>query len=219
MARIEALRDSLRDAGYEPVDSARYYQFRRDFEYRGFVRTVKVDLLAPLPADPELRRLLKFDSRRVRPLAVERIHAHTTPESITVGEGLLGLDLEGDEGGVRVFIPHPFTYLVLKLHAYRDRKDDPATNFGRHHAFDLYRTVAMITESEWEQMDGLRARYGQSEPIREAARIVRDLFGDESAVGIVALREEARSTGFADLDVAGFLRDLCVTVAEAPSPA
>ena len=40
------------------------------------------------------------------------------------------------------------TYILMKLFAFRGRKDDPAKGMAQHHALDLYRVVAMLTEDE-----------------------------------------------------------------------
>jgi hypothetical protein len=208
--RVAALRDALTDLGYEGVAGALYYQFRREVDYLGQRREVKVDLLAPLPEDEETRRALKYDARRVRPRAVKNIHAHTSPEALTIGEHPLAVELAGDAGPVTVYVPHPYTYLVLKLHAYRDRREDEAADFGRHHAFDLYRALAMTTEPEWEEALALRDRYQDAEPVCEACHIAHDLFGSEISTGTLALQEHARDAGYGlpERDVAAFLRDL-----------
>lgn len=208
--RVAALRDALADLGYEGVDGALYYQFEREVDYRGQRRTVKVDLLAPLPDDDDARARLKHDGRRVRPRDVRGIHAHTSPEALTVAEHPLAVELDGDGGPVTVYVPHPYTYLVLKLHAYRDRREDADTDFGRRHAFDLYRTLAMTTEPEWESAQALRDRFNEAGPVREARRIAHDLFGGETAPGTLALQNEARRSGFDLLgqDTLAFMRDL-----------
>ena len=208
--RVVALRDALAALRYEGVEGALYYQFEREVDYRGQRRTVKVDLLAPLPDDDNARAGLKYDGRRVRPRDVRGIHAHTSPEALTVAEHPLAVELGGDGGPVTVYVPHPYTYLVLKLHAYRDRREDADADFGRHHAFDLYRTLAMATEPEWESAQALRDRFGVAEPVREAGRIAHDLFGGEIAPGTLALQEEARRSGFDLLgqDTLAFMRDL-----------
>lgn len=208
--RVTALRDALVRLGYKGAEGALYYQFRREVDYLGQRRAVKVDLLAPLPDDEETLRALKYDARRVRPREVTKIHAHTSPEALTVGEHPLSVELAGDAGPVTVYVPHPYTYLVLKLHAYRDRREDEATDYGRHHAFDLYRTLAMTTEAEWEEAEALRDRFEETEPVREARRIAHDLFRGEISSGTLALHDGARRTGFDLLgrDALAFLNDL-----------
>jgi len=204
-----ALRDVLHASGYQAIAGAEHYQFRKDVIYRGSPRHVKVDLLAPPPRDPRLRENVRIDVRRIRNRKAKRIHAHTTPEAFTIGEGVLALELGGTPT-VAVRIPHPYTFLLLKLYAYRDRRDDPANELGRYHAFDLYRVVAMMTEEEYKTAEGYRDRFAGDEIVEEAERIVGGLFADIDSQGALAVLEHARLTGatIRDHDLDGFLEDL-----------
>lgn len=208
--RVRSLRDALSALGYEAIPGAEYYQFGRDVDYLGQRRRVKIDLLASLPDSDQSRRRLKIKNRRVRPLNVRGIHAHTSPAAVTVAEHLLPIKLSREDDRVTVYIPHPFTFLMLKLHAYRDRRDDETVNYGRHHAADLYRTLAMTTEPEWQEAEALRDRYSHTDAFQEAGRAAHILFKSETARGMLALQEHGRSTGvlYSGSDMAGFLRDL-----------
>ncbi len=207
--KMGALRDVLHASGYQAIAGAEHYQFRKDVIYRGSPRHVKVDLLAPPPRDPRLRENVRIDVRRIRNRKAKRIHAHTTPEAFTIGEGVLALELGGTPT-VAVRIPHPYTFLLLKLYAYRDRRDDPANELGRYHAFDLYRVVAMMTEEEYKTAEGYRDRFAGDEIVEEAERIVGGLFADIDSQGALAVLEHARLTGatIRDHDLDGFLEDL-----------
>ncbi|MDZ4699915.1 MAG: nucleotidyl transferase AbiEii/AbiGii toxin family protein [Rhodothermales bacterium] len=206
--RFSVLRDALAEQGYRPVERAKYYQFDRTVDYFGQSRTVKIDLLAPLPLTEDSR--IKKDSRRISHRAVKGIHAHTAPEALTLEEHLLPVEISRGQEPATVFLPHPYTFLVLKLHAYKDRREDEAKDFGRHHAFDLYRILAMTTESEWEEATGIRDRYRHLAPIQEACRIVGEFFGGEITPGTIALRGGAQRGGAELLgrDLVEFLRDL-----------
>jgi hypothetical protein len=86
-------------------------------------------------------------------------------------------------------------YLLLKLFALRDRVDDETKGRGAHHAFDIYRTVAMMISGEWEEAVQMRGRYAATEPVAEAGRLVEELFSSLEAPGMVRLREHARRVG------------------------
>ncbi len=212
--KMAALGTVLADLGFEAVDGAKYYQFARPVTHGGRVASLKVDLLAPPPRmESDFRSKVKVDPRRVRPRrraeGAPTVHAHPTPEAFTVAEHTLVLAV-GREAAVDVLVPHPFSFLLLKLFAYRDRRGDPQKEFGRYHAYDLYRIVAMMTPEDVEQAEALRDRSVQDEVVIEAGRIVADLFGGPDAEGALAVMEHARTVG-ADLtrgDAADFCEDL-----------
>lgn len=148
--RIERFRAALDTLGYRPVEAAKYYQFVRDLEFAGQQRGLKIDLLARLPETADERTALKADARRVRNRSFRLLHAHATPEAVTVEELLLPLTLNQGEERATVYVPHPFSYLLLKLFALRDQTGDPARFHGRHHAYDIFCTVAMMTRADWQ---------------------------------------------------------------------
>jgi hypothetical protein len=206
-SRIARLRDIIIDLGYQPTPGAKYYQFHREPSPDDAASSVKIDLLAPLPLDAEHLALLKYDNRRVRPRGVRGLHAHTTPEACSIGAYLTPMDVRG---GGRVYIPHPFTYAVLKLFALRDRIDDQRKAMGRYHAFDIYTILAMTTESQWNEAIEIRDNFPDPGISHAAGTIVHGMFRDEEDRGTLALRSHASVLGIArdELDVPGFLRDL-----------
>lgn len=192
-AKTALIRSALDALGYEPIEGARYYQFVLPVAYAGLPRGVKIDLLAaPVFGDKEAD--VRQDSRRVRPRAGEGLHAHTTPEALTVEDHAQPVNVGGDEP-VIVYLPHPFSYLLLKLFALRDLLDNEAKGRGAYHAFDIYRTVAMMTSGEWEEAVQMRGRYAATDPVLEAGRLVEELFSSLEAPGMMRLREHARRVG------------------------
>lgn len=121
----------------------------------------------------------------------------------------MGLELGGIPA-TQVLIPHPYSYLLLKLYAYRDRRGDPAKELGLYHAFDLYRIVAMMNEEEYAVAERLRDRFAGDEIVAEAKRIVGGFFADRDSPGALAILEHARIVGstILDEDLDGFLEDL-----------
>lgn len=187
------IREVLDRRGYEPI--VEHFQFQREINYMGRARKVKVDFLAA-PVPYELRTKVKADQVRLRPRGGKGLHAHVTPEALTVEESLVTIDIGEDDESLVVYLPHPFSYLLLKLHALRDRIYDEGTNYGRHHAFDLYSTIAMMTEEEWEESTRLKKKHKDAPQVVEAQYIASDLFADTTAVGALRLQEHARSTGY-----------------------
>ncbi len=207
--KMRALRDVLHMSGYTSIEGAEHYQFQKHVTYRGSQQQIKLDLLAPPPRESELLDKVKVDVRRIRNRKAKQIHAHAAPEAFCIGEGVMVLE-PGGAAEFRVRIPHPYSFLLLKLYAYRDRRDDPAKELGRYHAFDLYRIVAMMTEEEYEATEGFRDRFAEDEIVEEAQRIVAELFADVDSRGALAILEHARTVGatIRDKDLNAFLDDL-----------
>lgn len=218
----ETIRSVLDDLGYEVVEGRENYQFKRPVQHRGQERSVKIDLLAPVPRTAEEVENIRVKERRLRPKGFSGLHAHPTPEALTIEENPLRVELapQTPEAGeqtrteqreeVPVFVPHLFSFAMLKLFAYRDRRKDPNVDYGRHHAYDLYRSVAMMTEEEWEAARQIRAAYGEEDPVEEARRIAEKHFGSADEQGCLRVLEylrEARSeTGREAIEA--FSRDL-----------
>lgn len=187
------IRETLDRRGYEPI--AKYFQFQREVEYLGSLRKVRVDFLAA-PVPDELSEQVKTDNVRLRPRGGKGLHAHVTPEALTVEESLITLDIGEDDESLAIYLPHPFSYLLLKLYALRDRLHDEGMSYGRHHAFDLYATIAMMTEAEWEECLRLKQKHKDDLRVIEAHNIATNLFADTTATGALRLQEHAQSTGY-----------------------
>ncbi len=196
--RMEAVRDALRHHGYEPVAGGEYYQWSRALEAEDEPASrVRIDLLGQIPED---RSEVKITERRIRPHDFRGLHAHPVVEAAFAHEHTTLVDVCPRPPAATVALPHPFNFLLLKLFALADRKDDPDVDRGRHHAFDLYRVVSMLTSEEWREVSELRTRYGDHEVVRRARRLVRELFSGPETVGSLRLREHVRQSGV-DLSV------------------
>lgn len=146
----------------------------------------------------------------MRPHGFTGLHAHPVKEAEFIQERSLTIDVCGDGKSGRVEIPHPFNYLLLKLYAFDDRKEDEDVDYGRHHAFDLYRIVAMLTENEWDEVQSLRRRHSGSGVVRRATAIVEKSFSGEEQIGALRVREHVRAAGVetTPYPVPKFLSDL-----------
>ncbi len=193
--KIEKIRDALEKLKFEPI--APFFQFRLPITFEGQDLPVKIDLLAAPPETDEQRKLVKINKPRIRPKKAKNIHGYLTEEALTIEENLLPIDIlgEGDEP-LEIYLPHPFSYLVMKLFALRDRLEDEGRDFGAYHAFDIYRVIAMMTEKEWNEAINLREHYRDAPKIVEAAQIVGELFADIESIGVLRIRQHARAVGF-----------------------
>jgi len=188
--RLASLKSALDELGYTPVEGAEHYQFRKD-DPDGFIkRGIKIDLLTG-PSSRFEGKDLKVDKRRVRPNPSVKVHAHPTDEAITLEENLQEVKLQiADDSreSKSVFLPHPFTYSLMKLFALRDQVAIQHKGFGSHHALDLYSIIAMMTESEWNQAKEMANANAGSEIGREAHRIVFELFNSLTSQGLLVMR-------------------------------
>jgi len=191
--KIEKIRDALETLKFEPV--APFFQFQLPVVYEGLEKPVKIDLLAALPETAAQLSLVKINKPRIRPKKAKNIHGYLTEEAVTLEENLLPIDIsEEGESPLVIYLPHPFSYLVMKLFALRDRLEDEEQDFGAYHAFDVYRIVGMMTENEWNQAVELHGRYRAAPKIREAEEISGDLFASLESVGVLRVRQHARVT-------------------------
>ena len=191
-------------------------QFVRTIRVGDREHEVKVDLLVG-PFEP-FRRLLQVKPPRVRPKAARRAGCTPTKRRKqsawrkNPSPSLSAARSTGDEYEAQVCLPQAFSYALMKLFAFRDRKDDPdpRKDKGRHHALDLYAVVAMTTEPEYDFARRARARYAENEKRpREAAEIVRSDFAGPESIGVLRLREDILYNPAMDLDTfLGVLREI-----------
>lgn len=203
--RMRPIRQALDRLGYAPIPGAEYMQFARPIS-RG--QAVKIDLLTgplgEMADDPRIR----IDERRVRPRQSVQLHAHRTDEALGFQDDLLELTLDGvlPDGQLcraTVYVPQPFTLLLMKLCALRDRCTDPTKDLARHHALDLYRIIAMLTEVEFETTRRKVVESSDHPVVNEARRIVAQYFSTSESLGSLRLREH--SLWRADMAIDRFL--------------
>lgn len=204
---MAAIRQALDELGYSPVPGAEFYQFYREVTIGGAPRNLKFDFLAA-PVPGEQAKTVKADVRRIRPRGATEtpMHAHTTPEGLSknICSRWTSARLISP---IEVFLPHPFSYTMLKLFALRDQIDNEAKEFGRHHAFDIYTTWAMMTEEEFAQAEDLRKQYAQIGVMPEAVDTANTLFADENAKGMIRLKEHARIENVELVESDEFIKD------------
>ena len=133
--KIEKVRDALQKLKFVPV--AQFFQFQLTV-VEGLDLPVKIDLLAAPPETEAALKLVKINKPRIRPKKAKNIHGYLTEEALTIEEILLPIDIsEAGEPPLEIYLPHPFSYLVMKLFALRDRLEDEEKDFGAYHGFDV----------------------------------------------------------------------------------
>jgi len=189
---MTALRDVLDKLGYQVVEGSEYLQFVRTFNTAQVVKidllTSQLDVLKTIPA-------IRADSRRARPAAADHpeLHAHPTDGALTLTEAPLVIEVTGTLSTGQAFtapitIPHSFNYLLMKLTAYRDRRNDADKDFGSHHALDVFRIVAMLTELERDQVRASLRHFATNTQVQGCVELVHSDFSGQSAPGVLAMR-------------------------------
>jgi hypothetical protein len=191
--KLRPLAKAIAKLGYQVVPGAEKYQFVKPGPEGTDAGNIKIDILTG-PQTCFRTTRVKADARRARPNPSVGIHAHPVDEAPTLEEGLLPVTLEGELSSrkpwrAEVFLPHPFTFSMMKLFAFRDRLDDANKEFGRYHALDLYAILATTTEAEWGEAFELRNQHGDHLYVLEAGRLVSEHFSALDRLGMIRLRE------------------------------
>ncbi|MCC5830641.1 MAG: hypothetical protein JJU36_14435 [Phycisphaeraceae bacterium] len=189
---MAALRDALDNLKYQVVDGSEYLQFKRSVSP---THTVKIDLLTAQLDVLKVTPGIRADSRRARPAATNRpqLHAHPADGALMLTDRPLMIELTGTLStgktyAAQVAIPHPFSYLLMKLTAYRDRRHDADKDLGRHHALDVFRIVAMLTETEFEHSLANLRHHKADAQVQSCAALVSSDFSGSTKPGILAMR-------------------------------
>jgi hypothetical protein len=193
LGRTRQVAEAITRLGYTAVDSAKYLQWQRGVAISGVPQQVKIDVLVGPLGDA--RKKLKVDKLpRVRPKGDIKFHAHAVEEAICIEDEALAIPVAGTRStgepyAGSVFIPQAFPYLMMKLHAFKDRRVKGQPDKERQHALDLYTVVGMMTEPEYERAKQLGTLHTANEHVGQARSIVRDQFASRTAGGLLRLRE------------------------------
>jgi len=191
--KLKPLAKAIAKLGYQVVPGAEKYQFVKPGPGGADAGSIKIDILTG-PQSCFQDTSVKVDTRRARPNPSVGVHAHPVDEALTLEKGLLSITLAGDLSSgepwqAEIFVPHPYTFLMMKLFAFRDRYDDAEKEFGRYHALDLYTIIATTTEDEWRYALELRDKVEDQPYVSEARRLVSEHFSSLDCLGIIRLQE------------------------------
>lgn len=194
----QAISSVLTTLGY--TVKVQYFQFVKPGTSEPNGQEVKIDFLTPLPG-PDAGAV-KVKAMRVgaarRALGEPPLHAYATPELIALDAPGLTFDIEGPgtdghHRTGRVTLPHPFTLMLMKLHAFADehrgkRDLGPRPAYARKHALDLLTLAALLTPEESDQLPALRQAYSGLLPIQEASAIIGEYYGSRGAPGMAYIQ-------------------------------
>ena len=191
--KLKPLSEALFKLKYEPVPGAENYQFCKPGPGDSEAGEIKIDILTG-PESSFRRTRVRTDARRARPNPSVGIHAHPTNEALTLEEDLLPMEITGELSSGEsftavVFLPHSFTFLMMKLFAFEDRREDSNKEFGRYHVLDMYSILATTTEREWEQAIIFRDMYLTDPFMIKAGHLVSKHFSTSESLGLLRLKE------------------------------
>jgi len=196
--RAIAFRTMLTRIGYEV---ARHnWHFRKPYPDMPD-RFVSLELQARTPHKEEPVNLRDGQVGKGMGTGVAGYH---TPEAFAVDESPLQLIYADAEGRVRV--PHPYTWLNLKVAAAYDwlrekngeieAKVYRETGISRRlkHVYDVYVLVAMLTEQEQTEARELAHRYAKHPVAMEILKKAATLYADHEGEGMRAVELYARQS-------------------------
>jgi hypothetical protein len=191
--RTRVIAEAIRRLGYSVIEEARFFQWKREVLIGDVTQEVKIDILVG-PLGEHQTKLRTNKKPRVRPRGGIEFHAHLVEEAIRIEEEPLAVTVAGKSSAGEprtgtVHVPQAFPYLMMKLHAFDDRKNKGETDKERHHALDLYTIVGMMTEEEYQRAKELGATHAGDGHVKRACAIVRDSFSSKTAAGVLRLRE------------------------------
>jgi hypothetical protein len=193
LTRTRKVREAILRLGYTPVEDAKFLQWEREILISGVPKEAKIDVLVgPLGA---FRSKLKVSKPpRVRPKGEIEFHAHMVEEAISLEDQpitieVTGVRSTGEPYRGTVGVPEAFPYLMMKLHAFVDRKADDKKDLGRHHALDGYTIVGMMTEPEYERAKRIGSDRSGDPYVKRARAVVSEDFSAETGTGILRLKE------------------------------
>lgn len=191
--KLRPLTEAIEKLGYKVIKGAEKYQFAKPGPDDNVKAGIKIDILTG-PQNCFHNTHVRADERRARPKPSIGLHAHPVDEAITLEKNILQVTVDGKLSSGSpwksdIFLPHPYTSLMMKLFAFRDRANDERKEFGRYHALDLYSILALTTEQEWKQALLLRDQFASEQNVIEAEGIVNQYFSMQTQLGIIRLKE------------------------------
>jgi uncharacterized protein (UPF0147 family) len=186
------VRTFLDEAGYEVLEQGKYFQFQKNISGKD----VKIDVMAGnLSKDQKLHTSGLF---RVRNKAIKNLHAHLSEESMCLERSPYSINIDGIDSPVN--IPNAFTLLVYKLKAFADNFDNEDKNMAVHHAFDIYRLIAMMEEVEYANSVNISNEVKGDPNFPIIAQIVNEMFSGLEAIGFLRIQEYGFEFNRSDLE-------------------
>ena len=204
--KFELIRDTIKSLRYEP--KTKYFQFTKEISSG---KRVILDILSA-PPDPKQSDKTEYTFPRIRPKGSKKFHAFLVNEAKDLLLGNINVEeLTKDEKFSNIYIPSSYNYIIFKLHAFRDRIEDEAKEYGRHHAYDIFATVTDMDINDWQNAKEHYKKQENSDYINRAKDIILQYFSEATQKGIIRLKENEyyrRNSNEFDGYINNFISDL-----------
>jgi hypothetical protein len=188
--KIEILRDSLSRLDYKP--KTKYFQFSKEIEISDVKREIIIDILSSPPKDEDKLKT-KIRLPRIKPVEVQEFHAYLVNEAKGINYGPIPINptsnFSKDLSITNLYIPSSYNFIILKLHAFQDRREDESVDLGRHHCYDVFATVTDMDKNDWEIAKSHYEDEKNSDYIISAKEITKEYFASPASLGIIRLKE------------------------------
>lgn len=195
--QMQAIRSCLDVLGYAVIDGVEFLHFEKNFSA---AERVEINFLTGPITDQKLAKKVQDRRPRARARGKVQLHAYLTEEAVALSENLRAVFPVPDRENTNLFVPHPATLLVMKLHAFRDRFVRGEQEKSGHHAIDVYRILCLLDETTFAECKGILNRNANVSAVFSAGEIVERYFQSADQMGFVKIREHALYRDHFDLE-------------------
>lgn len=184
--QMQAIRKCLDGLGYTVIEGVEFLHFEKHFSD---TERVEINFLTGPITDQELVKKVQVRRPRARARGKVQLHAYLTDEAVGLSEHLRPIGKRPYGEDTNLFVPHPATLLVMKLHAFRDRLAKEEAEKAGHHAIDVYRILCLLDEETLVECKGILKENASVTVVTSAAEIVETHFQSFDQMGFVKIRE------------------------------
>ena len=180
---IQKLRRELDNLNYKVIEGVEYLHFEKNYSS---TQRVEINFLTGPIASDALAEKIQIRKPRARPKGAVQLHAYLTQEAIGLSWGLVPIKKSEFSN---LYIPHAVTFLVMKLHAFKDRLEKKEDEKAGHHAVDLYRILCLMEEKVFDETKTLLNESLEEAVVISSKDIVAQCYGKLDHIGFSKIRE------------------------------
>lgn len=180
LEQFRAIRSGLDHLDYKVKPGAAYMHFEKSYFDAG---RVEINFLTGPIEDPSVTKDIQIKGPRVRPKGAVQLHAYLTPEVFALSDHIQAISNRGN-----LYVPSGITFLIMKLHAFKDRFQKNDQEKAAHHAMDTYRVISMMTEAQFNESKSLLQRKSESTVCSSTSEVVEKYFA-HNLPGVLKIRE------------------------------